>query len=122
MEAIDIKVSIKKDIPEEQIEKFEDRTVYFTALLTRQYTANARAFPYLKGKLEGSELRTPIQHEGHASYSLLRGIEYASYVWKMSNVNWTNPSTRPQWYSAIYRQKEKLIVDTAKDRALEELK
>ena len=39
----------------------------------------------------------------------------------MTDVKWTNPSTQPQWYSTIYRRKEKTIVEMAQERALKEL-
>jgi hypothetical protein len=122
MESIDVKAIIKEDIPEKQIEQFEDRVVYFTALLTREFTKGARAYPHLTGELERQEVRVPIQRLDKASYGLLRGTTYASYVYKMKNVKWTNPSTQPQWYSTIYRQREKTITETAQERALKELK
>lgn len=121
MESIDVKVIVKKDIPEEQIEQFEDRSVYFTAMLTREYTKGANAYPRRTGELFRQEVRAPIRKLDNASYGLLRGTEYAKYVYQMTNVRWTNPSTKPQWYSTIYRQREKSIVEMAQERALKEL-
>lgn len=118
---IGVKVEIKKDIPEKQIKKFEDRSVYYTAVLTREFTKGTRAYPHLTGELQRSEVRTPVLKRKDGEYGLLRGTEYATFVYKMTNVKWTNPATRPQWYSTIYRQKEKTIVETAKQRALGEL-
>jgi hypothetical protein len=117
-----ISVKITKDIPEEQITEFEDKTVYYVAVLTREYTKGARAYPHLSGELEAQEIRSPIKKAGLGVYSLLDGTDYAKYVYKMTNVNWTNPRTQPQWYSTIFRRKEKTIVDKAQERALGELK
>lgn len=122
MESIDVKVVIKKDIPEKQIEQFEDKSVYFTALLTREFTKNANAYPRGKTKeLSKQEIGSPIYKMDKNSYGLLAGVSYAKYVWKMTDVKWTNPSTQPQWYSTIYRRKEKTIVEMAQERALKEL-
>lgn len=121
METIDVKTTIKKDIPKEQIEQFEDKSVYFTAMLTREFTKGANAYPRRTNELFHQEVRVPIQKLDKASYGLLRGTTYAPYVYKMTNVKWTNPSTRPQWYSTIYRQREKTIVEMAQERALKEL-
>lgn len=117
-----VDVEIKKDIPEKQIRQFEDRSVYFTAVLTREITKGARAFPHLTGELERNEVRLPVQKQKHAEYGLLRGTRYASFVYKMNNVKWTNPSTKPHWYGSIYRAKEKAIIETAQNRALKEIK
>lgn len=116
-----VNVEVKKDIPKKEIEQFEDRSVYFTAVLTREITKGTRAYPHRTGELERQEIRSPIARLDRAKYGLLRGTRYASYVYKMTNVKWTNPSTRPQWYGSIYRQKEKTIIETAQSRALKEI-
>ena len=121
MESIDVKAIIKEDIPEEKIKQFEDRVVYFTAMLTREYTKGANAYPRRTNELFHQEVRVPILKLDKASYGLLRGTTYATYVYKMKDVKWTNPSTQPQWYSTIYRQREKSIIETAQERALKEL-
>lgn len=117
-----IQVKITKDIPEEQITDFEDKAVYYSAVLTREYTKNMNAYPHLTGELEAQEVRAPIKKQQKGVYTLLDGTNYAKYVWKMTDVNWTNPNTQPQWYKSVYRKKEKTIIDRAKDRALGELK
>ena len=116
-----IEVKITKDIPKDQITKYEDRVVYYSAVLTREYTKSMSAYPYLTGELERQEVRAPITGS-NGSYNLLDGVDYAKYVWKMTNVNWTNQSTKPQWYKTVFRQKEKTIIDTAMQRAGGELK
>jgi hypothetical protein len=116
-----VEVKVKKDIPKKEIKQFEDRSVYYTVVLTREITKGARAYPHLTGELERQEIRSPIYKRDHAKYGLLRGTKYASYVYKMTNVKWTNPATRPRWYDSMYRQKQKVIVETAQNRALKEI-
>lgn len=116
-----IEVKITKDIPKDQITKYEDRVVYYSAVLTREYTKSMSAYPYLTGELERQQIKAPITGS-NGNYNLLDGVEYAKYVWKMTDVNWTNQSTKPQWYKTVFRQKEKTIIDTAMQRAEGELK
>lgn len=118
---IEIKVEIVKDIPEAQIKMYEDRVVYNCASLTREYTKGMGAFPYRTGELARQEMSSQITG-GNAEYNLLAGVDYAKYVWKMTNVNWTNKATQPQWYANVYRKFGKTIQTTASDRALKEIK
>lgn len=118
---MNINVIIKKDIPVKDIAKFEDRVVYYTAVLTREYTKSLNAYPYLSGELARQEIRSPITGKD-GRYNLLAGTNYAKYVWKMNDVNWTNKGTKPQWYYSVYRQKEKTIIDNAQKRAIGEIK
>jgi hypothetical protein len=113
---------MKKDIPEEQITDFEDKVVYYSAVLTREYTKNMNAYPRLSKELEQQEVRAPIKKQQKGVYALLDGVDYAKYVWKMTNVNWTNPNTQPQWYENVYKKKQKTIMSKAEASALGELK
>jgi hypothetical protein len=118
---IEIKVDIIKDIPEKQVKSYEDRVVYNCAFITREYTKGMGAYPYRTGELARQEIASQITGS-NAEYNLLSGTSYAKYVWNMTNVNWTNKSTRPQWYSNIYRKQQKTIQTTASDKALKEIK
>ena len=93
-----------KELPIEQIRQFEDKVVYNCALYTREFTKNANAYPYLTGELMRSEVALPVDKLGNQEYGLRSGVSYAMDVWKKSNVNWTNPSTEPQWYFNVYRK------------------
>ena len=117
---IEISVKIEKDIPEAQIKHFEDRVVYNTASLTREYVKGMGAYPYRTGELERQEIASQITG-GNAEYNLLAGVDYAKYVWKMTNVNWTNKGTEPQWYYNTHRKFEKTINASAIDKALKEI-
>lgn len=118
---MNIKVKIKKDIPEKDIAKFEDRVVYNVAVLTREYTKSLNAYPYLSGELSRQEIRSPITG-GNKEYNLLAGTNYAKRLYNYKNANWTNKSTKPHWYNSVYRQKEKTIIDNAQKRAIGEIK
>jgi hypothetical protein len=99
-----VEVKILKGIPVEQIDKFEDRVVYNTALATREYVKSRNAYPYLSGRLARAEIASPIAGYDKA-YGLRSGVDYAKYVWPMKDVNWTNPSTKPQWYYSAFKEK-----------------
>lgn len=118
---IEIKVDIIKDIPEKQVKSYEDKVVYNCTAITREYTKGMGAYPYLTGELARQEIASQITG-GNATYNLLSGTDYAKYVWKMTNVKWTNKSTEPQWYSNIYRKHQKTIQMTASNQALKEIK
>lgn len=118
---MEIQVNIVKGIPKENIRKFEDRVVYYTAVATREYTKSHNAFPYLSGELARQEVASPITGN-NAEYNLLTGTDYAKYVWKMKNVNWTNKQTTPSWYYNIYRQKGAVLTLNATMKALKEIK
>ena len=119
---VQVKIKVVKDIPKKQIKTFEDRQMYNTAAITREFTKGANAFPKNTGELARQEIRLPIVKIDDNAYGLLRGTPYASYVWKMTNVKWTNPMTRPKWYSTIYQKKETMIIEMATERALGEIK
>ena len=118
---MNISVKITKDIPEKDIAKFEDRVVYNVAVLTREYTKSMNAYPYLSGELARQEIASPITGKDGV-YNLLAGVNYAKIVYNYKNANWTNKSTKPQWYNSVYRQKEKTIIDNAQKRAIGEIK
>ena len=114
-------VEIIKDIPEREISLFEDRVVYFSAVETREFTKTAEAYPKLSGKLQDEEIASQITG-GNGVYNLLAGTDYAKAVWKMSDVNWTNTKTQPQWYYSVFRRHEKTIINLAETKALKEIK
>lgn len=118
---MNIEVEIIKGIPEKQIERFEDRVVYYTAMLTREETKTRNAYPYLGGDLSRTEIASPITGS-NKKYNLLEGVKYAKHVWKMTNVHWTNSSTEPQWYYNVLRKKSSVITSNAVVRAIKETK
>ena len=115
-------VEIVKDIPEAQIKKFEDRVIYNTAVLTREYVKGVGGYPYLTGKLERTESSAPITKSGESEYDLLAGVDYAKRVWNYRKANWTNKATIPQWYYTAFNQKGNILLNNAIDKAKKELK
>ena len=115
-----VEIEFIKDIPIKQINEFQDRVVYNVALYTREFTKNDNAFPYLTGELMRSEVALPIMGSNKV-YSLGAGVDYAKYVWKMNNVKWTNPSTKPQWYYSNFNEKGAVLLTNAVIRALKEI-
>ena len=117
---MNVEVEIIKGLPIEQIETFEDKTVYNCAAFTRELAKGTSAFPYRTGELMRNEIKEPIVGS-NKEYGLLQGVDYAKYVWKMKNVNWTNPSTEPQWYYNVFNKDGAGIVTDAVIRAIKEL-
>lgn len=111
---------IVKDIPVKEITNFEKRVVYNTALYTREHTKGAKAYPYLTGKLQSSEVAAPILGSG-MEYGLSAGVDYALEVWAYKNANWTNPSTQPQWYYSVFKKDGATIINQAVNTALKEI-
>lgn len=118
---MNIEVIILKDLPKEQIAKFEDRVVYNMAVATREYTKSRGAYPYLTGKLMRSEASAPIVG-GNKEYGLLAGVKYAKYVYKYNYAKWTNPRTIPHWYYGVVKQKGAQLTLNAVMKALKEIK
>lgn len=119
---MNIDIVIKKGIPVEQIEKFEDRVVYNTAVATREYTKSRNAYPVLTGELKRSEVAAPIVNEGNKSYGLTSGVDYATTVWGYKDVQWTNPGTRPQWYYTMFREKGASLLLNSVMKSIKEIK
>lgn len=117
---MNIEVKVIKGIPVQQIDKFEDRVVYNTALFTREYVKARNAYPYLTGKLARSEIASPITGS-RKTYGLTSGVDYAKYVWAMKDVNWTNPSTKPQWYYTAFKEKGYSFITNAVMAAKKEI-
>ena len=117
---MNIEVQIIKGLPVEQINEFEDKTVYNCAAFTREMAKGLSAFPYRTGELMRSETKEPIVGS-NKEYGLMQGVDYAKYVWKMTNVNWTNPQTEPQWYYNTFNKNGVGILTDAVIRAIREI-
>ena len=118
---MNVEIEIIKDIPKDQINQFEDRVVYNTAVITREMTKSSSSYPYLTGNLARTEMSIPVQGR-NKEYSLLAGVDYAIFVWNMAGVKWTNSATKPQWYLTNYKLHKESIINTAINRALRSLK
>lgn len=118
---MNVEVKIVKGIPVQQIEQFEDRVVYNTAVLTREETKTLNAFPQLTGTLMREELSQQI-NGSNKEYGLASGTSYAKAVYKYENVNWTNKSTLPHWYKSVFSKSGEIIIANSVVRALKGLK
>ena len=117
---MNVEVKILKDIPTKQINKFEDRVIYNVAVETREMTKGLRAYPYLSGELERTEIAEPVTGS-NKQYSLGAGVDYANYVYKWNDANWTNPSTEAHWYYGVFDKHTSEIINQAVSNALKEL-
>ena len=117
---MNIEVQIIKGIPTQQINKFEDRVVYNTAVATREYTKGRNAYPYRTGELRRQEVASPILGS-NKEYELTAGVSYGKTVYNYTNVKWTNPSTVPQWYYNMFKQKGALLLTNAVIKAKGEI-
>jgi len=114
---MNIDITIIKDIPKKQIDRFTDLVVEGVARGTLDMTAGH--FPRLTGDLErgsyamgvvGSNKEYGIGSEAKNS----RGQYYAKYVWeKPQSTNWTNPNTYAKWYYTTFKNKQEHIVNQA---------
>ena len=118
---MEIDIQIIRDIPADQIKKFEDRTIYNTAVFTREFTKSENAFPELSGELKRQEVAVPIQDLGNNAYGLGTGVDYATIVWNYKNAKWTNPNTQPQWYASVLKSNYSTIINNAVQVALKEV-
>ena len=109
-----------KKLPITKINRYEDRVVYNVAVFTREYTKRTKAYPYLTGNLARAEMAQPIRGY-NKTYSLLSGTGYDKYVWRMKDVNWTNKSTKPQWYYKQIHTAKKKILTNAVNAAKKEI-
>lgn len=119
-----IDIEIIKDLPVEQINEFVDRTIYNVAVETREMTKGLRAYPYLTGTLERTEIAEPITGS-NKEYSLGAGVDYATKVYNYDiydHINWTNPSTKYNWYVSVYDKYSDSIVSNAVAKTLKEIK
>lgn len=118
---MNVEIEIVKGIPVEQIEQFEDRVVYNTAVLTREETKSLNAFPQLSGTLMREELAQQIIGS-NKEYGLGSGTSYAKRVYNYENVNWTNKATIPHWYFGVFNKNGDMILSNAIGRSLKGLK
>lgn len=115
-----ITVEWTKEFPKKKIFTFEDKVVYNTAVFTREYTKATNSYPYLTGKLAREEIKQPIGGS-NKQYYLTNGTDYDVKVWHMTNVNWTNPNTKPQWYYNQFKASTTKIIKSAINAALKEI-
>ena len=118
-----VQIEIVKDLPVEQIKRWEDKVVYGLARATLDFTNSAHYFPYKTGALNQGSMAMGVRGS-NATYELgAVGVSYAPRVWKMGdNTNWTNPNTLPQWYISAFSKHSTELVQLALKNAESELR
>lgn len=121
-----VQIEIVKDLPVEQIKKWEDKVVYSLARETLDFTNTKRYFPRRSGDLQNSSMSCGVVNLGNMSYGLSYDegtAYYTKYVWKMGEgTNWTNDNTLPQWYMSTFSKHKTELVQLAIKNAESELK
>lgn len=121
--SITVKVQVVKDLPVEQLRKWQDKVVYGVARATLDFTNSNHYFPYRTGALNQGSMAMGVQG-ANGEYELgATGVSYAPRVWKFGeDTNWTNPSTLPQWYVSTFSRHKTEIMDVAIKNAESELR
>ena len=120
---IDVSIEIKRDLPKDQLKKWQDKVVYSLARATLDFTDDAYHFPYRTGELKRASMAQGVEGNNMTYYLGARGVNYAPRVWTWGeNTNWTNPSTLPQWYVSVFDKYKTELVDLAIKNAESELK
>ena len=107
---MNVEYIVLKPLDTKSITNFMDKTVYNIARTTLDMTTGH--FPRRTGDLERGSYAFGVKG-GNATYSLGTTVSYGKYVWDMKNVNWTNPSTLPQWYYTVFKNHSESIVSQA---------
>ena len=118
-----VEVDAIKNLPVEQLRKWQDKVVYGMARVTLDITNSAHYFPYLTGALNQGSMAMGVQGANGEYWIGATGVSYAPIVWKYgTDTNWTNPSTLPQWYTSTFSGHKTEIVQLAIKNAESELK
>ena len=108
---MNVEVEIIKDIPKQDIQRFEDTTIYNIARETLNMTAGF--FPRLTGDLERGSYAMGVVGS-NKSYGIGSTVDYAKYVWEYpQNTNWTNSATLAQWYYTKFIVYKEQIINHA---------
>lgn len=94
------------------LELVGDKGMYMIARETLDRNNSSEITPWNTGKMSRSAMSGGVKgSNGH--YYIGNYTDYASSVWKMTNVNWTNPKSENQWFMRTLQRNQVSIVDTA---------
>lgn len=120
---INVSIELKRDLPIEQLKRWQDKVVYSMARVTLDFTNSANHFPYLTGELNRASMAQGVEGNNATYYLGARGVNYAPRVWEYGEgTNWTNPSTLPKWYVSVFDKYKTEITTQAIKNAETELK
>lgn len=108
--SVTVSVTVIKPIDNKGIKNFMEKTVRNSASVTLNMTTGR--FPRRTGKLEAGSYALGVKGSG-TTYTLGTTARYGKYVWGMSGVRWTNPSTLPQWYYRVFKNNKEMIISQA---------
>lgn len=100
-----------------KLNKVNDVITYVVARQTLDVVGSSEATAYRSGETQRSMYSNGVQADAQGYY-IGDFTNYASRVYKMKNVNWTNKKTRPQWFHTIWQEQGELILDNCIRRYL----
>lgn len=102
------------------LELVGDKGMYMIARETLDRNNSSEITPWKTGKMSRSAMSGGVKgSNGH--YYIGNYTDYASSVWKMTNVNWTNPKSENQWFMRTLQRNQVSIVDTALKKYWQEM-
>lgn len=102
------------------LELVGDKGMYMIARETLDRNNSSEITPWNTGKMSRSAMSGGVKgSNGH--YYIGNYTDYASSVWKMTNVNWTNPKSENQWFMRTLQRNQVSIVDTALKKYWQEM-
>ena len=123
---IDVSIEIKRDLPKDQLKKWQDKVIYSMAREVLDFTDSKSHFPRRTGDLQITSKAVGVLKLGNASYGLDYDhdkVPYAIRVWNMGDgTHWTNDNTLPQWYASVFDKYKTEIVQLAIKNSESELK
>lgn len=121
---IQCQVIINKELPKEQLKKWQDDVVYSIARKTLDFTNSGEHFPYLSGELNRASMSEGVIQVSRGTYGLgAKGVEYAPRVWQYGKgTRWTNKNTIPQWYLGVFEKYKTEILEDALKEANKDIK
>lgn len=99
---------------EHNLEKLPGEVMYTIAREVLDVTDSLQYFPVLSGTLERSSMASGVRGQDN-EYYIGSFTEYSSIVWNLpqETTNWTNPTTKSQWYAYTLKKYGQIILDTA---------
>ena len=92
------------------LKQVPDRVLYRVARQTLDLSLTT--IPKNKGKLRSSSMAGGVRGT-KGNWYIGSYTSYASYVWKMENVNWTTPGTNGKWYERTLKRHGRTITQNA---------
>lgn len=102
------------------LELIGDKGMYMIARETLDRNNSSKITPWNTGKMSRSAMSGGVKGSS-GNYYIGNYTDYASSVWKMDNVNWTNPKSENQWFMRTLQRNQVSIVDIALKKYWQEM-